>query len=368
MDHREESKWDGVDVLLLAAIGILSITVLLLLFPMAWGWWISALTRWWKLGPGTKQIHEMCLSVLNVHWCSRWVWTTSDLVVLTLLAWIRVRSRARADYTRQRRLRCWAVDLLLLLTVAALPGLCFWPPVETGNDWPRPGAQVCRQYVNREGGVDAVVLPVNYLLYLPAKYEESRRWPLVVYLHGSGAAGENLIFVREEGLPRQIEEGKQFPFLLLSPQCSGSGWDPALVVELIEHLSSTLPVDRERVYLTGCSMGGFGTWRVATYDPGRFAAISPLCGGGDVTQAERLVDIPVWAFHGAQDGRVPLALGKEMVDAVRKHGGHVRFTVYPDYGHDIDQVTYRNEQLYEWLLHQRRSRPLKRIPATTRTS
>jgi predicted peptidase len=136
-----------------------------------------------------------------------------------------------------------------------------------------------------------------------------------------------------------------------------------VVVALIDHLSSTLSVDRDRVYLTGCSMGGFHTWEYAVSYPDRFAAIVPLCGGCDPQLAKRLVNVPIWAFHGAKDDRVPLAMGKEIVDAVKKCGGNVKFTIYPDAGHNIDDLTYRNEQLYEWLLAQRRGQPRPHDPA-----
>ena len=102
-------------------------------------------------------------------------------------------------------------------------------------------------------------------------------------------------------------------------------------------------------------MGGFGTWETACYAPSRFAAIVPVAGGGDVAQAQRLVNLPVWAFHGADDDTVPLEANKTMVDAVRKCGGHVEFTVYPNCGHDICNMLFYDGHLYEWLLAQRRS-------------
>ena len=247
------------------------------------------------------------------------------------------------DASRKRGYRR-GLDGLLLLNVGVLPVLLFWPPMERGHDPLRPGAQVCRQYpAPGEGLAGAARPPLHYLVYLPAEYTDSRRWPLVVFLHGGGGRtgrrGGNLLYVRAEGLPNQIERGKQFPFILVSPQ-SGSAWRPAVVVELIDHLLLSLPVDPDRVYLTGNSMGGIGTWQVAAHFPERFAAIVPLCGAGDVRLAGELVNMPIWAFHGALDDRVPLGAGRAMVDAVNSRGGHARLTVYPEAGHFINDVTY----------------------------
>jgi predicted peptidase len=210
-------------------------------------------------------------------------------------------------------------------------------------------------------------MQVNYLLYLPPEYEPSRPWPLVVYLHSHGLEGDNLAYVLTEGLPHEIERGRQFPFILVSPQQPGQGgWNPELVLELTDHISSTLPIDRDRVYLTGGSMGGFATWDVASHYPDRFAALVPVCGGGDPLLAKRLVNVPIWAFHGAKDNVVPIAWDQRMVDAVKKCGGQVKFTVYPDLGHGIGDVTYENDELFKWLLAQRRGPRQQRSPAAAK--
>ena len=251
---------------------------------------------------------------------------------------------------------------ILLLTMLAGPAIEWW------RNRPRPGAQVRQRYVGQElAGKEGVTTWADYLLYLPPKYNTDRQWPLVVFLHGAGDRGQDLEIVRRAGLPRQIEEGEQFEFILLSPQCPANrNWSPELIVELIEHISGSLSVDRDRVYLTGLSMGGFGTWRTASYEPNRFAAIAPVCGGGDVTQAERLKNVPIWAFHGDKDTVVPLKASQEMVDAVKKCGGQVKFTVYSGGGHGIWDQTYRDKEFFEWLLAQRRSHSLKRISAAAK--
>ncbi len=244
-------------------------------------------------------------------------------------------------------------------------------------------------------GKDAEETGINYLLYLPRSYGAQgnegdspmfvrpgftgcpksgqspasapaakigtvpRQWPLVVFLHGSGERGQDLERVRRTGLPSEIEKGNYADqFILASPQCpEDSGWRPNLVILLIEHVCENFAVDRDRIYLSGYSMGAAGTWETACQYPDRFAAIAPLAGGGDVHQAERLKDVPIWAFQGAKDDKSRLSASQAMVDAVKKCGGHVEFTVYPEEGHGICETTYQNPKLYEWLLAQRRHKP-----------
>ena len=122
-------------------------------------------------------------------------------------------------------------------------------------------------------------------------------------------------------------------------------------------MTAKYPIDPDRVYLTGLSMGGFGSWMLAMEHPGRFAAAVPICGGGDPRDVARIKDLPIWVFHGGKDPTVPLARSEAMVDALRKIGGRVKLTVYPDAGHDSWTATYENEDLYAWLLQQRRGQP-----------
>jgi predicted peptidase len=254
-----------------------------------------------------------------------------------------------------------SLDWLLLAAIVGLLAVLFWPAIEAWQNRPQAGVQVCQEYVEPKNNDSNVVAGhVNYLLYLPREYGVDRKWPLVVFLHGAGERGEDLAIVRRLGPPWQIDQGKQLPFILVSPQCPmSSDWSPEHLIALIKHIGSRFSVDLDRVYLTGYSMGGFATWETACYDPDRFAAIAPLAGGGDVTQAKRLVNLPIWAFHGAKDETVSTKASKTMVDAVRKCGGHVEFTVHPDYGHDICWITYQ-DRLYDWLLAQRRPQHIAR--------
>jgi predicted peptidase len=197
---------------------------------------------------------------------------------------------------------------------------------------------------------------VRYLLYLPPGYgKDDRRWPLVLFLHGAGERGRSLEAVKRHGPPKLVEQGEDFPFILVSPLCpADEQWSVPLLRALLENVEGTHRTDPARIYLTGLSMGGNGTWRLAAAMPGHFAAIAPVCGWGDAGSVCALKEIPVWVFHGKKDGVVPFEASEAMVDALKECGGNVRFTEYPDAGHDSWTETYENPELYAWLLAQRR--------------
>ena len=194
----------------------------------------------------------------------------------------------------------------------------------------------------------------NYLLYLPENFAETQKqWPLLIFLHGIGERGNNLNVVTRHGPPKLIKQGKSFPFIVVAPQCpADQWWDADELDAWLTALLKQLPVDRKRIYLTGLSMGGFGTWAWAAKHPERFAAIAPICGGGNPFDAEKLKNIPIWVFHGAKDAVVPIKRSQEMVEALKRVGANVKFTIYPEAGHDAWTQTYANDELYEWFLQQ----------------
>jgi len=205
---------------------------------------------------------------------------------------------------------------------------------------------------------------LKYLLYLPKGYGEKKdqKWPLMLFLHGAGERGDDINLVKKHGPPKLIDAGKEFPFIVVSPQCPTSSWWPEQVdalVALLDDVQSKYAVDSSRVYLTGLSMGGFGTWTLACRYPDRFAALAPICGGGERYLVSRLKNVPVWVFHGAKDPVVPLQSSSEMVEALKKAGGNVQFTVYPDAQHDSWTETYNNPKLYEWFLSHRKNEEKK---------
>jgi predicted peptidase len=205
---------------------------------------------------------------------------------------------------------------------------------------------------------------MDYLLFLPESYgdDPQRRWPLVLFLHGAGERGNDLELVKRHGIPKVVEQMADAPFIAISPQCPpNSMWGLHLEALdlLLNEIEATCAVDPDRIYLTGLSMGGYGTWHLAVEYPERFAAIAPICGGGMWFSGfpERvcvLKDLPVWVFHGAKDPVVPLAESERLVDALKACGGNVRFTIYPEAGHDSWTETYDNPEFYTWLLQQTR--------------
>lgn len=229
------------------------------------------------------------------------------------------------------------------------------------KDGPAQAAEKCKdarsapQQAERFEGQVTIPVEFKYLLSLPQGYETGdERWPLLVFLHGSGERGSDLDLVKKHGPPKLIAEGKQFPFIVLSPQAARRGWEPYSLNALIEDVMRKYRVDKDRVYLTGLSMGGYGTWLLAATFPDKFAAIAPICGGGDPADAGRLKDLPVWVFHGAKDDAVPIQRSEEMVDALKEAGSKsVKFTVYPEAGHDSWTDTYNDPELYHWLLMHR---------------
>lgn len=194
---------------------------------------------------------------------------------------------------------------------------------------------------------------LNYLLALPKDYDKKEKWPLLMFLHGSGERGDNLELLKKHGPPRLIEEGKEFPFIVVSPQCpSGIRWKTNALVALIDEVIKNYNVDENRIYVTGLSMGGYGTWKLANEIPERLAAVVPICGWGDSWTICEIGDLPVWAFHGEKDNVVAPQKSQELVEALKRCKGNVQFTLYPEANHDSWTETYNNPKVFEWLLLQ----------------
>jgi predicted peptidase len=220
-------------------------------------------------------------------------------------------------------------------------------------------ARTFRTHIAPEGDVT-----LNYLLYLPPEYDpqQSERWPLVLFLHGSSMRGDNVNMVKRQGLSRLADQGQDFPFILVSPQCPASQWWtwPQLrtaLSNLLDEIESNYAVDPERIYVTGLSMGGFGTWSLAIAYPQLFAAISPMSGPAEEDERDQICAIrhlPVWAFHNEQDYIVPLQGMVETVNTLKACGGNVKLTIYPSVGHNAADSAYANPEWYRWLLSQRR--------------
>jgi predicted peptidase len=196
----------------------------------------------------------------------------------------------------------------------------------------------------------------NHIIFFPFNYlDRGEAWPAIFFLHGAGERGNDLKLVMNQGLPHILKDREDFPFIAIAPQCpDGQYWIPSMVEELVAMSADQFRIDLDRVYLTGISLGGYGTWRTAVEYPNRFAAIAPICGGGDPDKAFAIRDLPVWAFHGAKDTVINISESEEMVNSIKKIGGDVKFTIYPEGVHDIWSETYDNPLLYEWFLSHKR--------------
>ncbi len=215
-------------------------------------------------------------------------------------------------------------------------------------------AQTERQTANHFEKEIKITLPANYLLYLPKDYNASNEnFPLVLFLHGAGERGTDIEKVKTHGLPKLINQGKDFPFIVVSPQCPDNiFWNIDILIALLNDVVAKYRVDTNRIYVTGLSMGGHGTWELAMRQPNRFAAIAPVCGWADTSKACSIAHIPIWVFHGAKDVVVPIAASEQMVEKLKSCGANVKFTVYPEANHDAWTETYNNEELYKWFLEQ----------------
>ncbi len=221
---------------------------------------------------------------------------------------------------------------------------------------PQPGKQV--QAALPLKGVDGQAptnLEIQYQLFLPRDYRnDGQEWPMMLFLHGAGERGTDLELVKKHGPPNIVDSKSDFPFIVVSPQCpANQRFNPAELIQLVDHLVAAYRVDKKRVYVTGLSMGGYGTWSLCAANPGRFAAAVPICGGGKTEDADKLKSLPLWVFHGANDGIVNVQQSEEMVKAIEAAGGNVKFTVYPEAGHDSWTETYNNQAVYDWLLSQK---------------
>ncbi len=237
--------------------------------------------------------------------------------------------------------------LLLCLACVFVNG-CFEATVS------QPGEQVAAT-MNRP-----VVLESDYWLYLPDDYsKEDKSWPLMVFLHGGGQGGNDIDTVKQIGPPMLAAKGKKFPFIIVSPQSPGGrSWTQNVetVMVLIDEIERTYAVDKDRIYLTGLSMGGSGTWGISTMHPDRFAAILPVCGGDARVRARNYKNLPVWAFHGDKDSVASVEQSVDRVKAIQEAGGDAKLTIYPGGNHDAWTETYANDEVYEWLLSHSKSR------------
>jgi predicted peptidase len=199
----------------------------------------------------------------------------------------------------------------------------------------------------------------KYLVSVPEGYDadKTKKWPLILFLHGAGERGDDVEKVKVHGPMKEIQNGRKIPAVVIAPQCpEGQWWNMETLTALLDTAETKYRIDTDREYLTGLSMGGFGTWELAGLQPTRFAAIAPVCGGGNALLARRLMDIPMWVVHGDADPVVPVKESQSMVEAVEKAGGHPKFTVVKDGGHDVWTAFYADDAFYMWLFAQSKAK------------
>ena len=220
---------------------------------------------------------------------------------------------------------------------------------------------------------DASGKELPYRLMKPEGYDATKKYPLVVFLHGAGERGNNNENQLVHGVPQFVskENREKYPCFLIAPQCpSNSKWNDVdwgaathtlpkemtdasrMTIALVESLLKEYSIDPKRVYLTGLSMGGYGTWDLLARRPELFAAAVPVCGGADEATAEKIKNIPIWVFHGAKDGAVKPARSRNMVAALEKAGGKPKYTEYQNVGHDSWNPAYKDAEMMRWLFGQ----------------
>lgn len=222
------------------------------------------------------------------------------------------------------------------------------------------------KYTNANGDT------LNYR-QLVSDYDPTSKYPLVIFLHGSGERGNDNEAQLKWGVKNFATDQnmKMHPAIVIAPQCptnmswgNFSGQDMSLqssptepmklLKELIDQTIQSLPVDTDRIYITGLSMGGFGTFDAISRYPDLFAAAVPVCGGGDVSISKSIAHIPIWIFHGALDGAVDPALSRNMVEGLTKAGANPGYTQYPEVGHFSWIAAYSDPMMMEWLFRQRK--------------
>jgi len=242
------------------------------------------------------------------------------------------------------------------------------PPVISTDD-PMLKLFEPRQFSDSDGNI------LHYRLMKPIGFNPETKYPLVVFLHGAGERGSDNVAQLKHGMRdfSSEENRKKYPAYVLAPQCPNDhkwvelDWsaprsdmpeDPGITMfllkGLIDAMLETSNVDESRVYVTGLSMGGYGTWDAIARFENVFAAAAPVCGGGDPKTVGRFAKLPLWCFHGEKDPAVPVTRSREMIDALKAIGASVKYTEYPGVQHDSWTATYKNPEFHKWLFDQKK--------------
>jgi predicted peptidase len=212
---------------------------------------------------------------------------------------------------------------------------------------------------------------MRYLLFVPKDYDKQKKYPLVLWLHGGGSVGDDLQLLLRYGDKHGVryfarpDNQSKYPSIIVAPQCpQNKSWgDPnseqpttemRLVLEILEKVQADYSIDGRRLYVTGISLGGYGTWDIIGRHPEMFAAAVPICGGGKTSKASLMVKTAIWAFHGAQDEVVNVSESRKMIMAIRDAGGKPKYTEYNGVGHNSWERAFTEQDLLPWMFAQRR--------------
>lgn len=249
------------------------------------------------------------------------------------------------------------ISLTALLISASFSAQCQNPQLAHGF--------LEKKYINAKGE------SLRYLLFVPANYDARKKYPLVLWLHGGGARGEDLKLILSWGDKHgplffaRTDNQSAFPSFILAPQCPpGKLWaDPyssepleqiRLVMEILNKLQTEYAINSARLYVIGISMGGYATWDIIARRPNAFAAAVAICGGGDASKARAMVNTPIWTFHGDKDEQVNVSESRKMIEAIRMAGGKPRYTEYKGIGHNSWEAAFKEQDFLSWIYSQKR--------------
>jgi predicted peptidase len=246
--------------------------------------------------------------------------------------------------------------LRLLAAVGLLIGAALLPA--RADDKPKTGF-VDKTFKNADGHESP------YVVFVPKDYDGKKEYPVILFLHGAGETKQPN--AKKEGqMPVAVGIGpaikkreKDFPFIVVIPRAEGGGWgagsaNAKRALAMLDEVMKEYKTDSKRQILTGLSMGGMGTWSVAMAHPDRWAAIVPICGRGDTKMAEKIKDVPCWCFHGDADTSVNVSGSRDMIKALKDAGGKPKYDEYPGVGHNSWDKAYGNDELYKWMLEQKK--------------
>lgn len=193
---------------------------------------------------------------------------------------------------------------------------------------------------------------IKYIVSYPEKFCADKKFPLIIFLHGAGTRGENIELLKNNACFLNLKMRQGRGYILLAPLCGVSNWNENMssLIHLVDYVRNLEYIDIKHVHLTGNSMGGYGTWELACLRPDWFASVMPICGGGMKWMADRLVALPIRAFHGVCDKVVDPCESLEMTKAVNLRGGHAELILFSKLEHNCWDEVYSSEENYNWLL------------------